>query len=182
VLVGMGVGAAQKAIDLTLSHTQQRKAFGGPLYDLGAIRQRIAMNQAKLDAVRASMYHAAWLHDEGADNVKEMSGVKAFVVSTVSSTGPPRTRAMEKSPSGSQFVPEEKPPELAWTRAPGTTAPPLLTTPERVAPRERRIDLFCSSFDPTTVTSCGRNSGCSINSEPRTLGSIGIANSPAESL
>ena len=78
VLVGMGIGAAQRAIEMTLAHTQQRKAFGGTLYDLGAIRQRMAMNQAKLDAVRASMYHAAWLHDQGEDNVKEMSGVKAF--------------------------------------------------------------------------------------------------------
>ena len=52
------------------------------LYDLGAVRQRMAMNQAKLDAVRAALYHAAWLGDDvmgpGADNVKEMSGVKAF--------------------------------------------------------------------------------------------------------
>ena len=78
VLVGMGVGAAQAAIDQTLAYTQDRKAFDGHLYDLGAIRQRMAMNQAKLDAVRASMYHAAWLHDDGRDNVKEMSGVKAF--------------------------------------------------------------------------------------------------------
>jgi acyl-CoA dehydrogenase len=78
VLVGMGVGSAQKAIDLTLAYTQQRPAFGGHLFDLGAIRQRLAMNQAKLDAVRASMYHAAWLGEQGADNVKEMSGVKAF--------------------------------------------------------------------------------------------------------
>lgn len=78
VLIGMGTGAAQAAIDQTLTYTQERKAFDGHLYDLGAIRQRMAMNQAKLDAVRASMYHAAWLHDDGRDNVKEMSGVKAF--------------------------------------------------------------------------------------------------------
>ncbi|MFP5332701.1 MAG: acyl-CoA dehydrogenase family protein [Acidimicrobiia bacterium] len=78
VLVGMGVGAAQVAIDMTLAYTQERKAFGGTLYDLGAIRQRMAMNQATLDAVRASMYHAAWLGEQGIDNVKEMSGVKAF--------------------------------------------------------------------------------------------------------
>ncbi len=78
VLVGMGVGAAQAAIDLTNGYTQDRKAFDGTLYDLGAIRQRMAMNQAKIDAVRASMYHAAWLGDQGVDNVKEMSGVKAF--------------------------------------------------------------------------------------------------------
>ncbi len=78
VLVGMGIGAAQAAIDMTNAYTQQRPAFGGHLYDLGAIRQRMAMNQAKVDAVRASMYHAAWIHDEGHDNVKEMSGVKAW--------------------------------------------------------------------------------------------------------
>ncbi len=78
VLIGMGIGAAQRAIDLTLEHTQNRPAFGSTLYDLGAIRQRLAMHQAKVDAVRASMYHAAWLHDQGADNVKEMSGVKAL--------------------------------------------------------------------------------------------------------
>ena len=78
VLVGMGVGAAQTAIDLTNQYTQDRKAFGGHLYDLGAIRQRLAMNPAKVDAVRASMYHAAWMEEQGIDNVKEMSGVKAW--------------------------------------------------------------------------------------------------------
>ena len=78
VLVGMGIGAAQRAIDITLAYTQERKAFGSALYDLGAIRQRMAMNQARVDAVRASMYHAAWMHDQGLDNVKAMSGVKAF--------------------------------------------------------------------------------------------------------
>jgi acyl-CoA dehydrogenase len=78
VLVGMGVGAAQAAIDMTNAYTQERKAFGGHLFDLGAIRQRMAMNQAKVDAIRASMYHAAWMHDAGQDNVKAMSGVKAW--------------------------------------------------------------------------------------------------------
>lgn len=78
VLIGMGVGAAQEAINQTLIHVQERPAFGGRLYDLGAIRQRLAMRQAELDAVRASMYHAAWLGDVGEDNVKEMSGVKAY--------------------------------------------------------------------------------------------------------
>ena len=78
VLVGMGIGAAQKALDITFEYTQQRQAFGGHLFDLGAIRQRLAMLQAKVDAARAGMYHAAWLGEQGVDNVKEMSGVKAF--------------------------------------------------------------------------------------------------------
>ncbi len=78
VLVGMGVGAAQRAIDMTVDYCRERSAFDGRLWDLGAIRQRMAMSQARLDAVRASMYHAAWLHDSGQDNVKAMSGAKAF--------------------------------------------------------------------------------------------------------
>jgi len=78
VLIGMGVGAAQAAIDMTNEYTQNRSAFGGQLFDLGAIRQRMAMNQAKVDAARASMYHAAWLGDQDIDNVKEMSGAKAW--------------------------------------------------------------------------------------------------------
>ena len=78
VLVGMGVGAAQAAIDLTNEYCQERGAFGGKLFDLGAIRQRMGMNQAKVDAARASMYHAAWLGDQDEDNVKEMSAIKAW--------------------------------------------------------------------------------------------------------
>jgi acyl-CoA dehydrogenase len=78
VLVGMGVGAAQAAIDITSEYVGNRPAFGGRLSDLGAIRQRMAMNQAKVDAVRAGMYHAAWLGDQGEDNVRAMSGVKAL--------------------------------------------------------------------------------------------------------
>ncbi|NND75772.1 MAG: acyl-CoA dehydrogenase [Ilumatobacter sp.] len=78
VLVGMGVGAAQAAIDLTSEYVTHRPAFGGRLADLGAIRQRMAMSQAKVDAVRAAMYHAAWLGDQGVDNIREMSGVKAW--------------------------------------------------------------------------------------------------------
>jgi len=78
VLVGMGVGAAQAAIDMTVEYCNDRPAFGGHLFDLGAIRQRMAMNQAKIDAARASMYHAAWMGEQGLDNVKAMSGVKAW--------------------------------------------------------------------------------------------------------
>ena len=78
VLVGMGVGAAQTAIDLTTEHLQNREAFGGTLFELGALRQRMGMNQAKLDAVRASMYHAAWLMEQDVDATKEISGVKGW--------------------------------------------------------------------------------------------------------
>ena len=78
VLVGMGVGAAQTALDLTTAYTRERRAFGGHLFDLGAIRQRLAMRQAEVDAARASMYHCAWLAEQGVDTVREVSGLKAW--------------------------------------------------------------------------------------------------------
>jgi len=79
VLCGMGVGAAQTALDITVDYASQRQAFGAPLFELGAIRQRLAMQQAKVDAARASMYHCAWLGEQGIDNVRAVSGAKAWI-------------------------------------------------------------------------------------------------------
>lgn len=78
VLVGMGLGAAQAAIDQTVDYTKDRAAFGGRLFDLGAIRQRLAMAQAQVDAARTSMYHCAWLSEHGTEPVREVSGLKAW--------------------------------------------------------------------------------------------------------
>lgn len=78
VLVAMGVGAAQRAIDITVQYTKDREAFGGHLFDLGAIRQRLSMRQAQIDAARASMYHCAWLAEQGREPVRETSGLKAW--------------------------------------------------------------------------------------------------------
>ncbi len=83
VISAEAVGAAQAAIDMTLAYTQTRRAFGEVLYDKQTIRQRLAMDQAKLDACRASVYHGAWMIDQGLDATKHMSGVKAYVNETV---------------------------------------------------------------------------------------------------
>ncbi|UCG40020.1 MAG: acyl-CoA dehydrogenase family protein, partial [Acidimicrobiia bacterium] len=83
VISAEAVGAAQAAIDLTLEHTQTRRAFGGVLFDKQAIRQRLAMAQAKVDACRAAVYQGAWMMESGLDATKYMSGVKAFANETV---------------------------------------------------------------------------------------------------
>ncbi len=74
----MAVGEAQKAIDLTLEYVQERQAFGGPLWDKQAIRQRLASLQAEVTAARQLVYHAAWLDAQGQDATKEVSMVKAL--------------------------------------------------------------------------------------------------------
>jgi acyl-CoA dehydrogenase len=79
VMAALAVGEAQTAIDLTLAHTQNRAAFGATLYDKQAIRQRLAMAQAQVDAGRQFAYHCAWLMEQGVDAVKEVSGLKALV-------------------------------------------------------------------------------------------------------
>jgi acyl-CoA dehydrogenase len=78
VLGAMAMGEAQAALDLTLDYVKSRKAFGAPLWDKQAIRQRLAMLSAKVEAGRRLVYHAAWLDAQGADATKEVSMVKAY--------------------------------------------------------------------------------------------------------
>ncbi len=78
-VMGLALGEAQKAIELTVDYVKQRKAFGKPLWDKQAVRQRLAMRQAEVDAGRELAYKAAWMLDQGMDAVREVSEVKAFV-------------------------------------------------------------------------------------------------------
>jgi acyl-CoA dehydrogenase len=78
VIGAMAMGEAQKAIDITLDYVKDRKAFGATLWDKQAIRQRLAMRQAEIEAGRQLVYHAAWLDAQGLDCVKEVSAVKAY--------------------------------------------------------------------------------------------------------
>jgi acyl-CoA dehydrogenase len=78
VLGAMAMGEAQAALDLTLDYVKSRKVFGAPLWDKQAIRQRLAMLSAKVEAGRRLVCHAAWLDAQGADATKEVSMVKAY--------------------------------------------------------------------------------------------------------
>ena len=78
VIGAMAVGESQKAIELTLEYVKQREAFGATLWDKQAIRQRLAMLQAEVDAARQLVYHAGWLDARGEDCVREVSMVKAL--------------------------------------------------------------------------------------------------------
>jgi acyl-CoA dehydrogenase len=78
VIGAMAMGEAQAAIDLTLEWVMSRNAFGAPLWDKQGIRQRLAMLQAKVEAGRQLVHHAAWLDAQGAEATKEVSMVKAL--------------------------------------------------------------------------------------------------------
>ena len=78
VIGAMAMGEAQAAIDLTLDWLVSRQAFGAPLWEKGAIRQKMAALQTKVEAGRQLVYHAAWLDAQGRDATREVSMVKAY--------------------------------------------------------------------------------------------------------
>jgi acyl-CoA dehydrogenase len=78
VMGAQAMGEAQAAIGLTLDWVCQRRAFGAPLWEKQAIRQRLAMLAAKVEAGRRLVYHTAWLDAQGRDCIKEVSMVKAY--------------------------------------------------------------------------------------------------------
>lgn len=77
-LGAMAMGEASKALELTLDYVKQRKAFGATLWEKQAIRQRLSMLAAKVEAGRQLVYSAAWADAQGRDCVKEVSMVKAY--------------------------------------------------------------------------------------------------------
>lgn len=79
ILAGQSLGEAQRAVEITVEHLRERRAFGAPLWNKQAIRQRLAMDQARIDAARQLTYHAAWLEEQGEDSVRVVSEVKALV-------------------------------------------------------------------------------------------------------
>lgn len=78
VLGAMAIGESLAAIDMTVDYVKQRGAFGGVLWDKQAIRQRLAMLAAKVEAGRQLVYSTAWLDAQKLDCVKQVSMVKAY--------------------------------------------------------------------------------------------------------
>ena len=77
-LGAMAVGHCTRALQLTRDYVSQRQAFGMSLWEQPAIRQRIAMLDAKTRAARAFMYDCAWRVSKGTDIVQEVSMLKAL--------------------------------------------------------------------------------------------------------
>ena len=77
-LSAMAVGHCIQALGLAVEHAKQRQAFGGTLWDKQAVRQRIAMLDAKTRAARQYLYHCAWRVTQGQDVVQDVSLLKAL--------------------------------------------------------------------------------------------------------
>ncbi|HTL76100.1 MAG TPA: acyl-CoA dehydrogenase family protein [Casimicrobiaceae bacterium] len=77
-LAAMAIGNAMSSLALALEHARTREAFGGALWQREAIRQKLALLDARTQALRAFAYHCAWLDSERQDCVREISQLKAL--------------------------------------------------------------------------------------------------------
>ena len=78
VLAAQALGEAMKAIELTLDWVKQRRAFGATLWDKQAIRQRLSMRLAQVEAARALLFNTAWRDTQQENVIKEVSMLKAL--------------------------------------------------------------------------------------------------------
>jgi acyl-CoA dehydrogenase len=78
VIGALALGEAMKAIEITLDWVKQRQAFGSPLWEKQAIRQRLAMRLAEVEAARGLVFNTAWRDTKGENVVKEVSMIKAL--------------------------------------------------------------------------------------------------------
>jgi acyl-CoA dehydrogenase len=77
-LAAMALGNASSSLALALDHVRGRRAFGGVLWQREAIRQKLALLDARREALRSFAYHCAWLDMQGRDCVREISQLKAL--------------------------------------------------------------------------------------------------------
>jgi acyl-CoA dehydrogenase len=66
-LCAIGVGVAERALELTAAYTSERKQFGAPLGSFQAVQQRAADAYIDVEAMRVTMWEAAWRISEGLD-------------------------------------------------------------------------------------------------------------------
>ena len=81
-LAAMAVGHSTQALRLALDWVRTRQAFGATLWDKQAVRQKLAMLDAKTRAARQYLYHCAWRVTQqasgGHDIVQDVSMLKAL--------------------------------------------------------------------------------------------------------
>jgi alkylation response protein AidB-like acyl-CoA dehydrogenase len=73
-----GVGIAQRALELALRYSQQRKAFGKPIAEHQAIQFKLADMATQVDAARLLTYRAARMKDAGERSDIEAGMAKLF--------------------------------------------------------------------------------------------------------
>jgi alkylation response protein AidB-like acyl-CoA dehydrogenase len=72
------VGAAKRALELTIQHAKDRRQFGRPIGSFQAVAHRCVDMRTELDACRLLMQQAAWALDRGEGTQLEVAAAKAY--------------------------------------------------------------------------------------------------------
>ncbi len=69
----LGVGIAERALEITAAYVGERKQFERPLGSFQAVQQRAANAYIDVEAMRLTMFQAAWRIDQALDARREVS-------------------------------------------------------------------------------------------------------------
>ncbi len=77
-LAACSLGLADAALEQSIAHARERKAFGASIGRLQLIQEMIAQMAVKVDAARLLTYRAAWLGDQGTTSLRELAMAKYY--------------------------------------------------------------------------------------------------------
>jgi butyryl-CoA dehydrogenase len=77
-IAAQAIGIAQGAFEASLNYSQQREAFGHPIFDFQAIQFMLADMSTEIEAARLLTRKAAWKQDAGARFTMEAASAKLF--------------------------------------------------------------------------------------------------------
>ena len=81
-VAAQGVGVAQGALEMAISHVKKRKAFGTTLSKLQGVQFKLAEMATRVEATRSLYWRAAWLLDNGRLDPALVSMAKWFAGET----------------------------------------------------------------------------------------------------
>ena len=77
-IASQAIGIAQGAFEAALKYSQERQAFGHPIFDFQAIQFMLADMSTEIEAARLLARKAAWKQDAGARFTMEAASAKLF--------------------------------------------------------------------------------------------------------
>lgn len=81
-LAACSLGLAQASLDHSIAYAKERQAFGGSIGRLQLVQDMIAKMALKTDSARLVTYRAAWLVDQGRDDLMALSMAKLHATET----------------------------------------------------------------------------------------------------
>jgi len=77
-IAAMGLGGAQGAYDMALSHAKKREQFGQPISKFQAVGFKLADSATEIECARNLLYKACWLRDRNRAFAKEAAMAKLY--------------------------------------------------------------------------------------------------------